>query len=247
MSIPIDLATLRVLVTGGGSGMGLAIAQAMAADGADVAIAGRRSDVLQQAVESWTGRVPLRHHMVDVSDRESVQTLVDWTLATCGGIDVLVNAAGVNVPNRSMAATRPAEWDQVMAINATGAFNCIYAVLPHFRRQQNGLIINISSTAGKRASEVGGVAYSASKFAMTGLGTAVSLEESHHGIRVTNIYPGEVDTPLLRFRPAPVDAAHRARMLQPDDVGMLVAALARLPAHVHVPELVVKPLVQPYA
>lgn len=247
MNAPVDLATLRVLVTGGGSGMGLAIAQAMAADGSHVVIAGRRGDVLQEAAESWTGKVPLRYQTVDVSDRVSVHLLVDWTLATLGGLDVLVNAAGVNVPNRSMATTRPAEWDQLMAINATGAFNCIYAVLPHFRTQQNGLIFNISSTAGKRASEVGGIAYSASKFAMTGLGTAVSLEESQHGIRVTNIYPGEVDTPLLRFRPAPVDAAHRARMLQPDDVGMLVAALARLPPHVHVPELVIKPLAQPYA
>jgi len=244
---PIDLSILRVLVTGGGSGIGLAIARTMATEGSQVAIAGRRADVLQEAVDAWKREVPLRHHTVDVANRGSVATLVEWTLKTLGGLDVLVNAAGVNFPNRNMATTRPEEWDQVMAINATGAFNCIYAVLPHFRARRSGQIFNIVSTAGKRASELAGIAYSAAKFAMTGLGTSVSLEESFNGVRVTNIYPGEVDTPLLRFRPVPVDADHRSRMLQPADVGMLVASLARLPHHVHVPELVIKPLTQPYA
>ena len=88
--------------------------------------------------------------------------------------------------------------------------------------------------------------YSASKFAMTGLGTAVGLEEIKNGIRVTNIYPGEVDTPILENRPAPITAEHRARMLKAEDVAAAVLMVARLPNRAHVPELVIKPNYQTY-
>jgi NADP-dependent 3-hydroxy acid dehydrogenase YdfG len=117
-------------------------------------------------------------------------------------------------------------------------------VLPGMRDRRGGLIVNISSVAGKRALDIAGVAYCASKFAMTALGTAVGNEEAKHGIRVTNIYPGEVNTPLLDQRPQPVSAERRAVMLQPEDIGRVVALLATLPPHAHVPELVIKPLVQ---
>ena len=115
------------------------------------------------------------------------------------------------------------------------------------RTRHDGLIVNISSIAGIRSSLLGGLAYTASKFAMTALGTTIGREEAPHGIRVTNIYPGEVATPLLETRPVPVSAEHRARILQPDDVAAAVLMVACLPPRAHVPDLVIKPTSQDFA
>jgi NAD(P)-dependent dehydrogenase (short-subunit alcohol dehydrogenase family) len=232
-----NLTGKRALVTGGGSGIGRAIALALAAAGGRVAIAGRREDALRETAQLCQGEPAMLSHAVDVADRDSVNQLFAWAAGALGPIDLLVNAAGINTAKRMMADMPPATWDQVMAINATGAYNCIYAVLPQ----------NISSVAGKRASMLGGVAYSASKFAMTALGTAVALEEGQHGIRVTNIYPGEVDTPILQHRPSPITEAHRAKILRPESVAEMVLAVAQLPPQAHVPELVIKPVWQDYA
>jgi NADP-dependent 3-hydroxy acid dehydrogenase YdfG len=145
-----------------------------------------------------------------------------------------------------MSTIDPADWDKLMQVNATAAFNTMHAVLPQMRERQDGLIINISSVAGLRASMLGGVAYSASKFAMTALGTCVGLEERNNGIRVTNVYPGEVETPILDARPVPVSAEHRARILQPEDIAAMVVAIAQLPPRAHVPDIVVKPTTQEF-
>jgi NADP-dependent 3-hydroxy acid dehydrogenase YdfG len=212
-----------------------------------VAIAGRREDALRETAQLCQGEPAMLSHAVDVADRDSVNQLFAWAAGALGPIDLLVNAAGINTAKRMMADMPPATWDQVMAINATGAYNCIHAVLPQMRERRDGLIINISSVAGKRASMLGGVAYSASKFAMTALGTAVALEEGQHGIRVTNIYPGEVDTPILQHRPSPITEAHRAKILRPESVAEMVLAVAQLPPQAHVPELVIKPVWQDYA
>jgi NAD(P)-dependent dehydrogenase (short-subunit alcohol dehydrogenase family) len=234
------------LITGGGTGIGLGIAKAFAHHGMRVGISGRSEQKLQEAVESWTGDPPLRFHPVDVADRASVAKLFQWADAQFGPIDILVNAAGVNIRNRTLAEMRPEEWDMVMAINATGAYNCMAAVLPGMRRRKAGLIINISSVAGKRAGRLGGVAYNASKFAMSALGASAWLEEGVNGIRVTNIYPGEVNTPILEQRPAPVSEEHKRSILQPEDIAAMVVTIAQLPPHAHVPELVIKPTTQDY-
>ena len=236
----------RAVVTGGGSGIGLAVAMALAGEGCRVAIGGRRLDVLRAAVASYSGDPPLVCHVLDVGNRESTRAFFDWARRELGPIDILVNSAGINVKTRTMAEMKPEQWDQVLAVNATGAYDCMHAVLPDMRSRKGGLIVNIVSIAGKRASALGGVAYSASKFAMTALGTAVGNEEARHGIRVTNVYPGEVNTPILANRPVPVSDAQKAAMLQPDDVAAMVVALARLPQRAHVPELIIKPLVQEY-
>ena len=183
---------------------------------------------------------------MDVGDRQSVASLFACANEQLGQIDILVNSAGVNIRTRSMAQMSPEQWDQVLAINATGAYNCMYAVLPQMRARRDGLIINISSVAGKRALTLGGIAYCASKFAMTALGTAVANEEAPNGIRVTNIYPGEVNTPILENRPEPVSDERKAAMLQPEDVGALAVTIACLPPRAHVAELIIKPTLQQY-
>ena len=107
-------------------------------------------------------------------------------------------------------------------------------------------MINISSISGIRSTALGGVAYSASKFAMAALGIASSNEANVDGVRVTNIYPGEVETPILEKRPNPVTEEHRSRMLQPEDLGHLALSIATLPARAHVPEVTIKPLSQEF-
>jgi NADP-dependent 3-hydroxy acid dehydrogenase YdfG len=235
----------RVVLTGGASGIGLGIAHALAAEGCQLMICGRRAEKLAEAAAELPATQTMTHAL-DVGDRDACRMLFEKVHAQWGGVDILINAAGVNIKNRSMHAMTPEQWDDVMRTNATGAYNCMYYVLPQMRINKNGLIINISSIAGKRATALGGIAYAASKFAMTALGTATSNEENAHGIRVTNIYPGEVDTPILEHRPTPVSAERRAVMLKPEDVASLVVAIACLPPRAHVPELVIKPTVQEY-
>ncbi|MCH8923607.1 MAG: SDR family oxidoreductase [Planctomycetes bacterium] len=239
----------HAMVVGGGRGIGKSIARELAREGADVVIASRTLSELEgtaRELEDETGQriTPLT---LDVTQREQVDPAVAAANEKLGGLHILVNSAGVNIRDRSMALTTPDAWDQLMAINATGAFNCMQAVLPAMRERRDGLIVNISSIAGKRASMLGGLAYSASKFAMTALGTAVALENGHLGIRVSNVYPGEVNTPILDGRPVKVSDEHRAQILQKEDCGAAVLMIACLPPRAHVAELVIKPTTQDYA
>lgn len=242
-----DLSNRTAVVTGGGTGIGAAIALALAAEGCRVAICGRRRDKLEETAARFPGEPRILTRAADVSVRDEAQQLIDWATRQLGRIDILVNAAGVNVVHRTMATLDPADWDKLLRINATGAYNTMHYTLPQMRQRQDGLIVNIVSIAGLRASPLGGVAYSASKFALTALGTCVALEEKDHGIRVTNIHPGEVETPILDARPTPVTAEHRARILQPEDVAAAVLMVCKLPPRAHVSDLVIKPTTQAFA
>ena len=234
------------LVTGGATGIGYGIAKALAAEGCRVAISGRREDALKSAAAEWSGQPAMIYHSCDVADRAAVNALFDWATKQLVQIDILVNSAGTNIKNRSMAEMLPEQFDEVMSANSTGIYNCMYAVLPQMKERQDGLIINISSISGKRAFAIGGIAYVAAKFAMSGMSTAVANEVGKNGIRVTTIYPGEVDTPILEKRPQPVSDAHRAAILKPEDFSEIVVAIACLPKRAHVPELILKPTHQDY-
>ena len=230
----------KAVVVGGGSGIGASLALALAKAGAEVMIGGRR----QSALDATAASTKMHTSVVDVASRDSVDRFFEKAFQRLGEIDILVIAAGANIKNRSMAEMQPEQWDELLAINATGAYNCMHAVLPAMRRRQSGTILNISSVAGKRAIALGGLAYSASKFAMTALGTCVANEVAPEGVRVVNLYPGEVNTPILENRPVPVTEEHKQRILQPEHVTELVMAVLNLPPSVHVPELVIKPLSQ---
>jgi NADP-dependent 3-hydroxy acid dehydrogenase YdfG len=240
----IDLTNRAVVITGGGTGIGAGIARELAMAGARVVIGGRREEPLRQFAESVASDHPILHAKLDVADDQSIDEFFSWTVSQIGEVDILVNSAGVNIQNRTIDVMEPADWDRVLRINATGAYRCMRAVLPAMRRRGDGLVINVSSIAGKRAIQLGGVAYCASKFAMTALGTAVSNEVRAEGVRITNVYPGEVDTPLLEKRPVPVSQAHRDSILKPEDIAAVVVTICRLPPRAHVPEVVVKPTTQ---
>jgi NADP-dependent 3-hydroxy acid dehydrogenase YdfG len=235
------------LVTGGGSGVGAAVAQQLAQAGAQVVVVGRRAEQLQATGDAITSGAPVRPAVADVADRAQVTALVEQIVSEFGRLDMLINNAGVNTPERRLEQLSAENWDYLMTVNATGAFNMIQAVLPQMRAQRDGLIINISSISGMRASTLAGAAYSASKHALNALSKVVGQEEEQHGIRSTIISPGDINTPLLDKRPVPISAEQRAKILQPDDIAAAALFVATLPAHVSVPELVIKPVGQMYA
>ena len=235
------------LVTGGATGIGLAVARQFSAEGATVVICGRNEKRLQAAALTIRGAGAVHPWPLDVTDRTQVGELVRKAIDRFGKIDILVNNAGVNVVERTMDRIEPESWDYIMAVNATGAFNLAAAVLPHMRGRGDGLIISVTSTAGCRASDLGGAAYSASKHAMDAFTKVLSLEEGPRGIRATVVAPGEVDTPLLDVRPVAVSEEHRARILRPEDVAAAVLFVAKLPPRAHVPELIIKPIGQAFS
>lgn len=226
--------------------MGASVALALANEGAKVAVSGRRADKLQEIVEEAPEGSSILAQSADVSDRQSLANLFDWFDAQLGKLDVLVNAAGINIPKRAMQDLSPEEWERVLKINLTGAFDCLRLALDRMRPHQDGLVVMINSVSGKRSNPVGGVAYNASKFGMTALGACVAEEERANGIRITNVFPGEVNTPILDQRPQPPSDEHRAGILQPEDIAAAVLMLVKLPPRAHVPELVIKPTRQSY-
>jgi NADP-dependent 3-hydroxy acid dehydrogenase YdfG len=236
----------HVLITGGGSGIGLATAKLFLQAGAAVAIAGRDKKKLEDSSKRLGGGDRLSCHAADIADPEQAKSLVQSVEKKLGRIDILVNNAGTNVKERTFRELTPAVWQRLLRTNLDGAFFCIHAAFPGMLARKNGLIININSIAGKRATPLGGLAYAASKFGMTALGIGLGAEEKDSGIRVTNIYPGEVDTPILEFRPTPVTEEHRQRILKPEDIAGAVLYVAAQPPHVSIPELIIKPTSQAY-
>jgi NADP-dependent 3-hydroxy acid dehydrogenase YdfG len=235
-----------VVVTGGGSGIGLASARLFLQAGAKVAIAGRDETKLRNSAQSLNGGDRLLYLAADVANPEQAQDLMRRVTERFGPIDILVNNAGTNLKERTMRELTVEAWQRLIRTNLDGAFYCIHAVLPEMLKRRDGVIINISSVAGKRASPLGGAAYAASKFGMTALGLCLGAEEKDSGVRVSNIYPGEVDTPILEVRPQPITEEHRGRILRSEDVAEAVLFVATLPPHVSVPELVIKPTSQVY-
>jgi len=233
-----------VAVTGGGTGIGAGIAKALAEAGCKVTVGGRRVEPLQALADFVSSEHPLRTAVIDVADSASVESFFDKIREVDGAVDILVNSAGINIQKRTMADMEPADWERVLNINATGAYRCMTQVLPAMRQRKDGLIVNISSVAGKRAISLGGIVYCASKFAMTALGTAVSNEVRQEGVRITNVYPGEANTPILDNRPSPVSQAHKEAILQPEDIASIVVAICHLPPRANVPEIVIKPTIQ---
>lgn len=235
------------LITGGGTGVGRAIAIGFAQAGCRVAILGRREAPLRATCDAADGPKLIEYYVVDIADRQKAFAVAGEATEKFGRIDILVNNAGVNIRERTLAELSPESWDLVMNVNATGAFNLIHAVLPQMRARKDGVIISISSIAGCRPSPLGGAAYSASKHAMSALTRVIGLEELENGIRATVISPGEIDTPILEDRPVKVSDEHRRRILQAEDVAAAALFVATLPPRANVPELIIKPTTQAFA
>jgi NAD(P)-dependent dehydrogenase (short-subunit alcohol dehydrogenase family) len=178
----------RVLITAGAGGIGLAIARAFHAAGARIALC----DIDEAALSRAAAEMPDAHvRRCDVGDRAAVCGWVPQAIAHLGGLDVLVNNAGIGGPTRPLHELDPADWDAVLRVNLTGAFDVARLAIPHLVAAGGGTIINMSSAAG-RFGYANRSAYSATKWALVGLTKTLSLELGQYNIRVNAIAPGAV-------------------------------------------------------
>lgn len=232
-----------VWITGGGSGIGLAGAQELLKAGARVVISGRNEKTTREAGRELKLLGEAEATLLDVADKNAVAAAAADIEKRHGRIDILVTSAGTNIGGgkRNLKTMTTEGWDDVVAINLNGLFYCCYAVLPGMRARKDGLIINISSWAGRYPSILTGPAYNATKRAVIALSESINMEECMHGIRATSILPGEVATPILEKRPVPPSAAERARMAQPEDFGKAILFVATMPARSCVNELIIAP------
>ncbi len=232
------------VITGAGSGVGEAVAVALARDGWNLALVGRRPALLEATRQRLVAARPGAVGLIcpcDVADAGAVERMAVQVLGSFGAVDVLVNAAGTNTPQRALAVLSPADYHRLLETNLDGAYYCVQAFLPGMRQRRAGTIVNIVSDAGKQASPKAGPAYVMSKFGLAGLTQAINAEERANGVRACAIFPGDIDTPILNLRPAPPSPEARARMLQAEDVAAAVLLAIQLPARAIVEELVLRP------
>ena len=228
-------------ITGGGSGIGLAGGIELAKAGAHVIVSGRSAETLKKAEKEIKAAGSGEAIALDVADQKEVAKSAQAILKRHGHIDILINSAGINNPKRNFRNVSVESWDQIVAINLSGMFYCCHAVLPAMRERKQGLVINISSWAGRYASTLTGPGYNATKHAVVALTESINMEECMHGIRATSILPGEVATPILEKRPVPPPPEERARMLQAEDLGKTILFVASLPPRACVNELIISP------
>lgn len=177
----------KVLVTAGASGIGLAISRAFHAAGSQVYMCDINEDGMARAASGMQGLLTRR---CDIGSREDIAAMVADATTRLGGLDVLVNNAGIGGPTRPVQDLDPADWDAVLKVNVTGAFDVTRLAIPHLIRSR-GAIINMASAAG-RYGYANRSPYSASKWALIGLTKTLSMELGEHGIRVNAIAPGAV-------------------------------------------------------
>jgi NADP-dependent 3-hydroxy acid dehydrogenase YdfG len=237
------------VVIGASSGIGAAVVRALSAEGAHVALAARREDVLldvQAGLESGAGQksivVP-----TDVTDGEQVRTMVGRA-EELGPVEMLVNCAGV-MYYTMMKNVREEEWERTVEVNCKGALNCVGAVLPGMLQRGSGHIVTISSDAGRKVFP-GLAVYSASKFFVEALSQGLRLEAAGTGLRVTTVQPGNVATDLPSMSTdeealQEYGDASGARVLDPDDVAASVVHALVQPEHVAVNEILVEPRDEP--
>ena len=211
------------IVTGGSRGIGLAIARALVGAGVNIAVLGRDESQLSRARRDIERAGPgsVETLGADVREYADVERAVEATVARFGGLDVLVNNAGIGIFTK-VADMTPDQWAEVIGTNLTGVFNCCHAAIPHMRRRGSGFIINISSLAGKNAFP-GAAAYCSSKAGLNAFSEALMQEVRYDDIRVSYVMPGSVAT---RF--AGQDDVQGAQWkTAPEDVADVVLSLLR--------------------
>jgi NAD(P)-dependent dehydrogenase (short-subunit alcohol dehydrogenase family) len=222
------------LVTGGSRGIGKAIAERLLREGAAVAICGRKRESLDQAareLSSIGGRIIAT--VADVSDSGSVASLFAFVDQQFGALDILINNAGVGV-FRPVAELTLEDWRETVDTNLSGVFYCCREALLRFRNRGGGMVVNISSLAGKNAF-AGGAAYNASKFGLNGFSEAMMQDHRYENVRVSYVMPGSVDT---EFTPG---AGRATWKIAPEDVAEVVAGILRMPERTLISRVEIRP------
>ena len=184
----LGIKNLKVLVTAGAGGIGLETARSFAAEGAKVHVCDVDTAALRKLAKSDP---KITRSTCDVSDRKQVARLFREALTALGGLDVLVNNAGIAGPTGKVDEIAPEDWDRTLAVDITGQFNCARLAVPHLRRSKNASIVNLSSAAGRLGFPLR-TPYSAAKWAVVGFTKSLAAELGPDGIRVNAIQPGIV-------------------------------------------------------
>ena len=227
------------IVTGGGSGIGKAIAGAFAGAGARVTIAGRRRERLDAAARDLPGDVEAA--VCDVTDDGQVEALFAGVAERRGPVDILVNNAGMSAPGPTHELD-PAMWRRVIELNLTGAFLCARAAFRAMIPRKSGRIVNIGSISAQMA-RPHSAPYTASKFGLDGLTRSLALDGRAHGISVGILHPGNVPTDIWRGRE---DVAEREGTVPLADIGKAALAMAGMDPGANMLSAVILPVTQPY-
>lgn len=225
-------------VTGAGSGIGRAAAVALAAEGAKVALTGRRAAPLEETaalIGAGTEVVT-----ADLTDAAQVSAARDAVLKAFGRLDIVVSNAGLNAPERRWAVLKPETISALVDGNLKAPAYVAQASLPALR-EAKGIIVHIASWAGRFIGHVSGPTYVAAKHGLVALSHTLNMEECGHGVRSTVIEPGEVNTPIMDLRPVKLPPEVRAKMLQPEDVAAAVMFAVTMPPHACINEILISP------
>ncbi len=227
------------LVTGATRGIGFSIARALLRKGAPVAINGRTAESVATAVEALRPFGNVFGAAADISRREEAEQLVAKVAGHFGGIDILINNAGLGIFGKT-ADLPPEDWDRMIALNLSAPYYCSHAVLPIFKQRGGGDVIHIGSLAGKNAF-VGGAGYNASKFGLKGFGEAMMLDHRSDGVRVSAILPGSVDTGFGGRE----EFGHEGWKISPDDIAATAVWMLEMPARTLISRVEVRPSMPP--
>ena len=219
----MDLKDKAAIVTGGTKGIGFAIAEELVKSGANVVVCGRKREDVQAAAEKLVQFGRVEAVSCDVRDENHIKMLIDHCVETFGGIDILINNAGIGYFGKTVEQTSAAEFRQTLETNLFGVFHACHHAIPHMKRRGGGYIINISSLAGQNP-HPGMAAYNASKFGLNGFSEALMQEVRQDNIKVSYICPGSVNT---GFGNDEVSDA-KAWQLQPADISAVVLDLLRM-------------------
>lgn len=229
----------RALITGASSGIGKATALALAKAGIDVALVSRSLDKLEAvAAATKENGVTAKAYALDLAEVSQVKAKMAAIALDFGEIDILVNNAGMGY-TATLSDTPLADWQQVIDLNLTSVLQCIQAILPGMRVRGKGTIINVASIAAKQTFPNWG-AYCVSKFGLLALSQTLAQEERAHGIRITTICPGSVNTEIWDTPTVHADF-DRSQMLTPEVVAESIVYTALLPPQAVIDELILMP------
>lgn len=230
----------NALVTGGGSGIGRAVALDLSAAGVAVTVCGRRKEPLDETVRIILEAGGDADAIVcDLTDSEAIEHLAETLIEARGGVDILVNNAGFSSKVRSVRYIGAREWRNVMDVNTLGPAMLTRALLAPMIKKGFGHVVMISSMAAVRPGIMAGAVYSSAKSAARAYMDVLSAEVRQHGVRCTTVLPGEVDTPIMENRALPPGKEVRRLMMQAEDISAAVMMAVSLPQRANVLEMAI--------